>query len=206
MADESQQAGKGLGYALAGGGASATVFLLAAVGIGRVGDRQAMSLLESTLPTIRFLCSSAIGSAATVLALMVTLLGLSQRFDSDVRPRYFRRIRHISGLCVSVMVGGIGLLLLLTVPLSESEEFVRWYNAIYYGVLVVASLLGGGLVAMTLALRKAVGGLLSAAHPDAESAMFLDRATESVDEGTPNGKDDGGTEVRDEAQASSGRS
>jgi len=140
-----------------------------------------MSLLESTLPTIRFLCSSAIGAAATVLALMVTLLGLSQRFDSEIDPAYFRRIRRIGGLCVSVMIGGVGLLLVLTVPLSETEEFENWYNAIYYGVLVVASLVGGGLVAITLSLRTAVSGLLAAAHPEAESSMFID-AEDAPDE------------------------
>ncbi len=161
--------------ALWGGGASTLAFLLVAVGIGFVGDRQAMNLLQSTLPTIRFLCSSAIGAAATVLALMVTVVGLSQRLDEDIQPGYFMQIRRIGQLCVAVMIGGVGLLLILTVPLSEADDLQNWYNTIYYLVLVVASLIGGGLVAITLSLRTAVSGLLNAAHPEAESSIFVDR-------------------------------
>lgn len=159
--------------AVGGGTASAVVFLLVAVGVGFVGDRQAMSLLQSTLPTIRFLCSSAIGAAATVLALMVTVVGLSQRIDSKVNATYFRRIRRIGRLCVAVMIGGVGLLLVLTVPLSEADGLENWYDRIYYAVLVVASLIGGGLVAITLSLRTAVAGLLDIAHPEADSSIIV---------------------------------
>lgn len=166
-----------MGSALTGGGVAAAVFLLVAVGVGTVGDRQAINLLEAALPTIRFLCSSAIGAAATVLALMVTLVGLSKRLESLVHPAYFARIERIGTLCVSVMVTGVGLLLLLTVPLSESEQFVEWYNAIYYAILVAASLLGGGLVAMTMALRKAVLAIIAAVHPEQESRAIVDEPT-----------------------------
>ena len=182
-----------MGSALVGGGVAAALFLSVALGIGLVGDREAISLLESTLPTIRFLCSSAIGVAATVLALMVTMVGLSKRFEDLVRAAYVKRIERIATLCVFVMVGGVGLLLLLTVPLSESEEFFEWYNAIYYAILIVASLLGGALVAMTMALRKAVMAILAAVHPEAESSMFVDEGDEGGDSrpGTSDAPPDG---------------
>ncbi len=183
-----------MGSALTGGGVAAAVFLTVALGVGMVGDREAIGMLESTLPTIRFLCSSAIGAAATVLALMVTLVGLSKRFESLVHPAYFKRIERIGTLCVSVMVGGVGLLLLLTVPLSESEKFFEWYSAIYYAILVVASLLGGALVAMTMALRKAVMAILAAVHPEAESSMFVDASDD--EEGRAQGDSD---DLSDEA-------
>jgi len=176
--------------ALTGGGVAAAVFLTVALAIGTVGDREAIGLLESTMPTIRFLCSSAIGAAATVLALMVTLVGLSKRFENLVRPAYFKRIERIATLCVFVMIGGVGLLLLLTVPLSESEEFFEWYNAIYYAILVVASLLGGALVAVTMALRKAVMAILAAVHPDAESSMFVDDREEGDEDPGPGESED----------------
>lgn len=160
--------------ALAGGGLATVVFLATALGMGSVGDREALHVLESTLPTIRFLCSGAIGAAATVLALMLTLLGLSQDLDSRIHPDYFRRIQHIATLCVWVLIGAVGLLLILCVPLGESDTLATWYNVIYYGVLVLASLLGGALVAIILTLHVAVRALLAAAHPEASSRMTLD--------------------------------
>lgn len=160
--------------ALIGGAVSFTVFLGVAVGVGSVGDRQALQMLESTLPTIRFLCSAAIGAGATVLALMLTLLGLSRDFDARVDPDFFRRINAITTMCVGVLSVGVGLLVLLCVPLGEAEALATWYNVIYYTIIVVASLLGGTLVAITLTLETAVRALVSAADPEADSGMILD--------------------------------
>lgn len=171
--DSKQEAETWVQPAVIGGGVSSVVFLAVALGVGTVGDRQALALLESTLPTIRFLCSSGIAAAATVLALMVTMLGLSLQMDFQMRPEYFERIRLIGTMCVTVMVGAVGLLLVLCVPLSEAEEVATWYTGIYYAVLITASLLGGGLVAITMALRKAIASLVSVAHPEADSSVLL---------------------------------
>ncbi len=164
--------------ALSGGGLAALIFMATSLGLGTVGDREALQLLESTLPTIRFLCSAAIGASATVMALMLTLLGLSQDMDSKIHPDYFRRIQHISTMCVICLVGGVGLLLVLSIPLGESDTLVTWYNVIYYVILVSASLLGGLLVAITLTLRIAVLELVAATHPEASSSMILDEEDE----------------------------
>ncbi len=157
---------------LSGGGLAGAVFLATALGIGMAGDREAMQALESTLPTIRFLCSAAIGAAATVMALMLTLLGLSQDFDSDIAPDYYRRIQYITTMCVVCLVGGVGLLIVLTIPLGETDALSAWYDVFYYVILVAASALGGLLVAITLTLRIAVNTLVSAVHPEASSSMI----------------------------------
>lgn len=154
--------------ALVGGGVAALVFLLTLVGVGRVGDSEAMRLLEATLPTIRFLCSSSIAGASTVLALMLTMLGLTRDIDKDLDPEYYDRIRHIATLCVTVLVGAVGLLLFLAVPIRESDGLETWYNVIYYAVLVMASLLGGALVAIVLAIRQAVFTLVHVSDPHAD--------------------------------------
>lgn len=161
--------------ALSGGGLAALVFLATTVGLGSLGDRQALHLLESTLPTIRFLCSAAVGAAATVMALMLTLLGLSREMESEVHPDYYRRIHHIATMCVVCLVGGVTILLILTLPMGESDKLEAYYDLIYYIITVAASLLGGLLVAITLTLRKAVHALLTAAHPEASSAMIVER-------------------------------
>jgi len=158
--------------ALSGGGLAGAVFLATALGVGMAGDREAIQALDSALPTIRFLCSAAIGASATVMALMLTLLGLSQDFDSDIAPDYYRRIQYITTLCVVCLVGGVGLLILLTIPLGETDALSAWYDVFYYVILVAGSALGGLLVAITLTLRIAVNTLVSAVHPEASSSMI----------------------------------
>lgn len=153
---------------LVGGGIATLVFLLTLFGIGRVGDSEAIRLLEATLPTIRFLCSSSIAGASTVLALMLTMLGLSREVDADLDAEYYDRVRHIATLCVAVLVGAVGLLLFLAVPLGESDGLHTWYNVIYYAVLVMSSLLGGSLVAIVLSIRQAVLTLVRISDPHAD--------------------------------------
>lgn len=177
--------------ALSGGGLAALVFMVTSLGLGTVGDRQALQLLESTLPTIRFLCSAAIGAAATIMALMLTLLGLSRDMDSQIHPDYYRRIQHIGTMCVICLIGGVGLLLVLSIPLAENDDLTTWYNWIYYAVLVSASLLGGLLVAITLTLRTAVLELVAASHPDASSGMIVDEDDQDDGQESPEGSREG---------------
>ena len=157
----------------AGGGLAAVVFLGTSLALGNVGEREALILLESTLPTIRFLCSAAIGASATILALMLTLLGLSQDMEGEIHPDYFTRIQHIATMSVWAMVGGVGLLVILVVPLGESEDISTWYSVIYYAILVMASLLGGGLVAV--GVQRIAGLGLEPLH-----AMALQRGGEAL--------------------------
>jgi hypothetical protein len=68
---------------LIGGAITATVSLGVTLALGARGDAEALRLVESMVPTLRFLASSLITACATILALMLTVLGLS--LDSDHR-------------------------------------------------------------------------------------------------------------------------
>ena len=54
--------------ALVGGGISALALFGMVIGVGRLGSFEALRLIESVLPTARFLAAAAITSALTVLA------------------------------------------------------------------------------------------------------------------------------------------
>lgn len=159
--------------ALAGGGVAAAFFVTTLFLLGGLGAYEAISILEATLPTIRFLCSSAIAASATVLALMLALLGLTQRTDPSFQAQHFSRIRQIAGLCVTAMIVAIGLLVFMCVPIGESEELSRWYEVIYYATFVIASGLGGLLVAISLLLRKAVLGVVDVTNPHVDHADIV---------------------------------
>lgn len=159
--------------AFAGGGVAAGFFLTTLFLLGRLGAYEAISILEATLPTIRFLSSSAIAASSTVLALMLTLLGLTQRSDPSFRAQYFSRIRQIAGLCVTAMIVAVGLLVFMCVPIGESEELTRWYEVIYYVTFIIASGLGGLLVAIILLLRKAVLTVVQVTSPHLDHSHIV---------------------------------
>ncbi|MGH7541821.1 MAG: hypothetical protein ACRELC_12560 [Gemmatimonadota bacterium] len=67
------------------GGAVSTIIAVSGLSlVGRVSGFEGRALVESLMPTVRFLASTVATAAATILALMVTLLGLSQSMDRDL--------------------------------------------------------------------------------------------------------------------------
>lgn len=102
-----------------------------------------MNSRRDILPTTQFLASSALGAAATILALMVTVLSLSQSLEKGFEKSQFQRISQIALLCAILLVSATILLLILNVPLKESDQLETWYSFVYYFVVTYSSLMGG---------------------------------------------------------------
>jgi hypothetical protein len=168
-----------LRQALIGGGIAAVI---AGLGVGTTGvasGAEARALLESVLPTIRFLSSTVITASATILALMLTILNLSKGLDRQLTPAHYQRVRQISLLASVTIIAGTILLLFLSIPIGESEVLAGWYRPIYYGIVVTSSLVGGSQVAVVLMLLRSVDGLISIATGD-ESHLVEDGAGEGA--------------------------
>jgi hypothetical protein len=160
-----------LGGAVGGGIVAIAAFFVLVVGVGRVGDLQALSVIEAVLPTTRFLASAAIAAGATILALLLTLLGLSLTEDFSFDPRLYSRARYVAILGVVVIVLGVSLLLAVTVPLAEVDELSRFYDILYYILAGAISLLGGVLVSLGLMISATLIGLIDAFHPEWSSSL-----------------------------------
>lgn len=148
--------------AIVGGLIAAALAFATMYFIGSVGGLEARLILESTMPTIRFLCSTVGTAAATILALMLTLLGLSHNTEYRLRERHYVRIRQISWLASIALLMSIGLLLLLVVPLGEAKHFPnRWFDIVYYVILGLSALLGGVTFMLVVMLLNAVRGVIA---------------------------------------------
>lgn len=166
--------------AVAGGLVAAVI---AALGVGTTGiasGAEARALLDSTLPTIRFLSSAVITASATIMALMLTILSLSRSADSSFRERHYERVRKVATWCTIAIIGATVQLLFLSVPTAESEVLSRWYEPIYYAIVLTSSCLGGIQVAVILMLHETISGMVAAVHPELDSHLVVD---EDEDEG-----------------------
>lgn len=148
--------------ALIGGGIAALVTVSGVVLVGTLSGYEARKLVLAMLPTARFLCSTFMTVTATVLALMLTVLGLSHRASEDVGSSHYDRIRQIAFLDVAAFIASlVFLLLLLAVPIQESENVPNhWFTSIYYTAIVSSSLIGGLLVAIVLLLNQTLGEMI----------------------------------------------
>lgn len=155
------------------GGVLAAIGLFAGVAaVGRIGSFEALGLLESILPTVRFLASTIVGASVTVLALMLTVLGLTYSTEWEFRPAHFLRLRQIAGLTTLNIVVSLGLLLLIGIPLEAADHLRTYYNAIYYVVIGTGAVTAGILVATVLLLWRTIGGFVAIGHPNAESDLI----------------------------------
>ena len=164
-----------LRIALIGGGVAALVLVIIRLAVGGLNGWEAKSLLDSALPTIRFLCSSLMTAAATTLALMLTLLSLGSGSERQIKRAHFERIRLIAFVDVVAFIGATLLLSMLIVPFSEASDIrVEWYEAIYYVVTVLSALLSGLVVAVMLLLYAAVRDMIDTIGPSDASPLLVE--------------------------------
>lgn len=164
--------------ALVGGGIAAVVAALAVGTTGVASGAEARSLLQTIVPTIRFLTTAVITASATIMALMLTILSLSHSAEPRFEDRHYRRVQLIGTLSAVAIGGGVVLLLFLSIPTGESEVLSAWYEPIYYGIIVMSSALGGLQVAVVLMLREAITGMVDAVRPGGESSVVADEDDE----------------------------
>ncbi len=151
---EKKRAGKKV---LLGGVLTGIVALAGGYFVGQISGYGARVLLEATLLTTRFLCSAVMTSTASILALMLTLLGLSGGMDVTLKPSHYLRVRRIALVDLIAFIVATLFLLLLSVPVSESDQVSSsWFTTVYYVVLGISSVLGGILITTVLMLYDTV--------------------------------------------------
>ena len=161
-----------LAIALAGGGTAGITLFLITISVGSVGDFEALRLIEATLPTTRFMASSAIAAGATILALVLTLLSLNLTSEIDFSTHHYRRVGYVTTLSVVTLVLSTLVLIAVTVPIEEVEELSSYYDIMYYVLASATSLVGGAVVATTLFIAETIHGLIAVARPATDSRLI----------------------------------
>jgi hypothetical protein len=130
----------------------AGVFLL-----GNISGYEAKKLITSSLPGINMLCNTIVLASATILALLLTLLGISSGSKSKLKREHYTQVMAIAKLDTILFVIAIILFQIFNIPITESEELpTTWYSNIYWATLFLSSLLSGGMVSVILMLYNTV--------------------------------------------------
>lgn len=157
--------------ALVGGGVAALIALGGGIAIGEVSGAEGYYLVENSLPSIRSLCNTVILVSATVLALMLTVLGLSADVDAKVKPQLFKRIRQLASVDALVFVVAMILYLAFNAPLPREEIIPQsWYGPIFYTTLACSALLGGALITVILMIHDTIRDLVNMVGLEGEDA------------------------------------
>lgn len=158
-----------LRFALVGGGIGAASMFFGVAIVGSVGFHEARTLLQSVKPPLQFLSSGTLTAGATVLALMLTLLGITFSIDMNFSGAHFERIKIVSKLATVTIVLSIVLLLVLLLPVADKEGSTLYNNIVYYTLIAGGSGLGGISAAVALMLHRTIGGMAEIGHPGTDT-------------------------------------
>lgn len=147
--------------AIVGGIVSTIVMASGTFILGQISGYKAMELLKNSMSGINMLCNTVILGSTTILALMLTLLGLSRSSESRLTDRHYKDVLMIAKSDTILIVVTVVTFLMLNLPISESKEVgSNWYQTIYYASLGMASLLGGGFIAVVMMLYGTITNVI----------------------------------------------
>ncbi|MBT8295238.1 MAG: hypothetical protein KJO51_02370 [Gramella sp.] len=177
--------------AIVGGIVSTVVMGSGTFILGQISGYKALDLLQNSMSGINMLCNTVILGSTTILALMLTLLGLSRSSESRLTDRHYKDVLMIAKSDTILIVAAVITFLMLNLPISESEQVnTSWYETIYYVSLGMASLLGGGFIAVVMMLYGTITnvilivGLNIKDHPliSSEGAEEAEEKEEEIEE------------------------
>lgn len=121
--------------------------------IGRVyGAAEAVDLLNALSRAGLYLGSAVATASATIIALMLTLIGMIRRMDKDFDQGAYRDVAMVARLSTSTLLVALLLLMAFALPIGEFEELPSsWFENVYNG-LFAGTVLMVGLAAATVVL------------------------------------------------------
>lgn len=155
-------------------GAAGLFTLLALWLTGTTSDAKAIRLIQSASPSIRFFAASTMTASSTVLALMVTVLGISRSIEATFDAVHYQRLHELGIVQVVTFLGALLLLSFVTLPVEAANNVeANWYSWIYYGLITYVSLLTGVIAAMVWMLYELLADLIGVAT-GSNSDLLLD--------------------------------
>ncbi|WP_245806808.1 hypothetical protein [Arenibacter amylolyticus] len=100
-------------------------------------------------------------ASATILALLLTLLGLSSNSRSELKKDFYQEGLRIAQLDTIIFIAAVITFLLFNLPNTESDNVPNnWFSILYYISLGVSSVLSAALIVVVLLLYNTVVNLL----------------------------------------------
>lgn len=133
---------------------------------------EARQLLEASASSALYFGSAVVTASATIIALMLTMIGLTKQADSEFDTVFFKRIQRIGQFSTAALTAGVLLLLFLSIPLEESDKIpTDYFKTIYYILITYVAGVSGLVVAIVLMLLNAMNSLIDVVSPTADEEV-----------------------------------
>lgn len=147
--------------AIHGGLISLLILLLGTYLLGELSGYEAKVLIKQSVSGLNVLCNTIVLASATILALLLTLLGLSSGTSTRLKDDHYRHVLLIAKVDTIVFVASLMTFLIFNLPITESENVPgNWFTIIYYVSLGISSILSAALIVVVLMLYNTVVNII----------------------------------------------
>ncbi len=147
--------------AILGGVLAMGIICLGTFMLGHLSGYEAKELIKVSIGGLNTLCNTIVLSSATILALMLTLLGVSSGTSSQLKDNHYNNIMRIAKLDTAIFVVALLSFLLFNLPVTESENIpANWFNVFYYITLGVGTVLSSALITVVLMLYSTIVNII----------------------------------------------
>ncbi|RXG23376.1 hypothetical protein [Leeuwenhoekiella aequorea] len=145
------------------GGLITFVFLgIAVFFLGDISGYKAKELIEVSLSGLNMLCNTIVLGSATILALLLTLLGISTGSNSKLKKAHYIQVLNIAKLDTVLFISALIMFQMFNIPLTESEDMhTEWFKYLYWITLFFSSLISGMMVTVILLLYTTVTNIIT---------------------------------------------
>lgn len=125
--------------------------------LGNLSGYEAKVLIKSSLTGLNTLCNTIVLASATILALMLTLLGVSSGTNSKLKNDHYMHIMQIAKLDTAIFIASLLFFLVFNLPVTESDNIPEnYFDVIYYVTIAVSAILSSALIVVVLMLYNTI--------------------------------------------------
>lgn len=147
--------------AIFGGIIGGLVIFTGAILLGQISEYEAKVLIEKSISGLNTLCNTVILASATILALMLTLLGVGVKSNLDFNKHYYENILQVAKLDTIVIISGLIFFLIFNLPVAESENLPHnWYKVLYYTAISLSGILSGTFIVVVIMLYNTIKNII----------------------------------------------
>lgn len=129
--------------------------------LGELSGYEAKVLIKKSIAGINTLCNTIALASATILALLLTALGISSGAQSKLKKDHYKHILQIAKVDTVIFIAAIISFLLFNLPVTESDNVPNdWFSIVYYMSLGISSMLSAALIVVVIMLYNTVVNII----------------------------------------------
>ena len=125
--------------------------------LGQLSGYEAKELIESSHSGLNMLCNTITLASATILTLLLTLLGISTGTESKLKSEHYYQVLDIAKLDTVLIICALVMFQLFNIQITEADNVpLNWYSTIYWASLCCTSILSGMMITVVLMLYTTI--------------------------------------------------